>query len=84
MHINYGPDQIQQSIHSYGQAKEYATELGMRPLLDYCHMGLGRLYLKRGQCEKSRSQLTAALELYRSMDMRFWLPQAEAALTEIK
>jgi hypothetical protein len=27
--------------------------------------------------------LSAAIELYRSMQMTFWLPQAEAALTQV-
>jgi len=81
---DYGPDHMQQSIHSYGQAKEQAAELGMRPLLAHCHMGLGQLYLKGGRSEEARSELTAALDLYSSMGMSFWLPQAEAALAEIK
>jgi hypothetical protein len=31
----------------------------------------------RGQ---ARAELSTAIELYRAMDMPFWLPQAEAAL----
>ena len=28
--------------------------------------------------------LSAAIELYRAMDMTFWLPQAEAALAQVE
>jgi hypothetical protein len=52
----------------------------MRPLQAHCHLGLGTLYAKVGQQEPARAELSTALVLYRSMDMTFWLPQAEAAL----
>ena len=28
--------------------------------------------------------LTTAIEMYRAMDMTFWLPQAEAALAQVE
>jgi tetratricopeptide (TPR) repeat protein len=79
-----GPEQIDQTLQSYRQAKEQATELGMRPLLAHCHMGLGEAYVKTGLSEKARPELLAAIELYRCMDMAFWLPKAESALASIK
>ena len=48
----------------------------------HCHHGLGTLYLKLGRPEQARIELTTAIELYRAMDMTFWLPQAEAALAQ--
>jgi hypothetical protein len=56
----------------------------MRPLQAYCHHGLGRLYGQTGRGEEARAALTAALDLYRAMDMTFWLPQAEAALAQVE
>jgi class 3 adenylate cyclase/tetratricopeptide (TPR) repeat protein/ribosomal protein L40E len=79
-----GPEQIDQTLQSYRQAKDQATELGMRPLLAHCHMGLGEAYVKTGLSEKARPELLAAIELYRCMDMAFWLPKAESALASIK
>jgi tetratricopeptide (TPR) repeat protein len=64
----------------YQQALALANELGMRPLVAHCHLGLGRLYGQIGRSEPARAALTAAIELYRTMDMAFWLPQAEAVL----
>jgi tetratricopeptide (TPR) repeat protein len=67
----------------YRQAIALADELGMRPLLAHCHLGLGTLDAKIGQREPARAELSAAIDLYRAMDMTFWLPQAEAALTQV-
>ena len=49
--------------------------LGMRPLQAHCHRGLG--CMPRRQREQAR-HLSTALDLYRTMDMTFWLPQTEA------
>jgi Tfp pilus assembly protein PilF len=56
----------------------------MRPLLAHCHLGLGMLYLQIGQREQARTELSAAIALYRTMEMTFWLPQAEAALAQVE
>ena len=54
----------------------------MRPLVAHCHRGLGMLYAAIGQREQARTALSTALDLYRTMDMTFWLPQTEAALAQ--
>jgi tetratricopeptide (TPR) repeat protein len=55
-----------------------AEALGMRPLVAHCHLGLGKLYRRIGNHEQAHEHLTAATTMYRQMDMRFWLEQAEA------
>jgi tetratricopeptide (TPR) repeat protein len=75
------PDVAQAEAH-YQQALALAEELGMRPLQAHCHLGLGTLYAKLGQREQARAELSAAIGLYRAMDMAFWLPQVEAALAQ--
>ena len=55
----------------------------MRPLQAHCHHGLGTLYARMGRSEQARPALSAALDLYRAMEMTFWLPQAEAALAAV-
>jgi hypothetical protein len=37
-----------------------------------------------GRREEACSELFSAIDLYRAMDMTFWLPQAEAALAAIR
>jgi hypothetical protein len=61
-----------------------ADELGMRPLVAHCCVGLGTLYAKIGRGEPARTELSAAVKLYRAMDMTFWLPQAEATLAQVE
>jgi len=68
----------------YQQALTLAEELGMRPLQAHCHRGLGTLYAATGQREQARTALSAAMALYRDIDMTFWLPQAEATLAQVK
>jgi tetratricopeptide (TPR) repeat protein len=68
----------------YRQALALADELGMRPLMAHCHLGLGLLYAKIGRQEPARTELSAAIALYQSMEMTFWLPQAEAALAQME
>jgi class 3 adenylate cyclase/tetratricopeptide (TPR) repeat protein len=64
----------------YQQALTLADDLGMRPLVAHCHLGLGLLSLQMNTEEQAHKDLSAAIALYRAMDMTFWLPQAEAAL----
>jgi hypothetical protein len=56
----------------------------MRPLVAHCHRGLGTLYVKTGQREQARAALSTAVELYRAMEMSFWLPEAKATLAEVR
>jgi transposase-like protein len=67
----------------YRRALQHSSNLLMRPLAAHWHEGLGHLYLKSGKNEEARSELVAAIELYRIMDMAFWLPKAESALAEV-
>ena len=51
----------------------------MRPLVAHCRLGLGKLYRRTGRHEQAQEHFTTATTMYREMDMRFWLEQAEAA-----
>jgi hypothetical protein len=61
-----------------------AEALGMCPLQAHCHLGFGQLYAKSGRMLQARAELTTAIDLYRAMEMIYWLPQAEAALTGVE
>ena len=60
-----------------------AAELGMRPLVAHCHLGLGKLYRRTGKRQQAQEYLSTARTMYREMDMGFWLAQAEAELQEL-
>ena len=64
----------------YRAAMALATELGMRPLVAHCHLGLGTLYRRTGDAAKAEEHLATATTMYREMGMTFWLEKANAAL----
>ena len=64
----------------YGAAVTLARELGMRPLVAHCHLGLGKLYRRTGDGARALEHLTTAITMYREMGMSFWLEKAEAEL----
>lgn len=74
------PPEGEPAVAHYQQALTLANAPGMRPLQAHCHYGLGPLQATRGQGEQARTALATAIEMYRAMDMTFWLRQAEAAL----
>jgi tetratricopeptide (TPR) repeat protein len=76
------PESTQAEAH-YRQALSLADELGMCPLQAHCHLGLGTLYTKIGQAGPACAELSTAIALYHSVEMTFWLPEAETALAQV-
>jgi tetratricopeptide (TPR) repeat protein len=72
--------QVELAEAHFSQALALADDLGLRPLQAHCHHSLGTLYRQTGRDALARAALSTAIEMYRAMDMTFWLPQAEAAL----
>jgi tetratricopeptide (TPR) repeat protein len=65
-------------IGRYEEALGIAAARSMRPLVVHCHLGLGKLYRRTGKRQQAQEHLTIATTMYREMDMRFWLEQAQA------
>ena len=59
-----------------------AGQLGMRPLVAHCHLGLGKLYRRTGSSQQAHEHLAIATTMYREMDMKYWLEQVEAEMRE--
>ncbi len=72
------PPDVATAEGRYREAMTLADELGMRPLMAHCHLGLGKLYRGAGRRESAQEHLGAATTMCREMDMRFWLERAEA------
>jgi tetratricopeptide (TPR) repeat protein len=83
IHAQSAPQEVDLAEASYCQALALAEKLEMRPLQAHCHLSLGTLHAQTGQREQASTALSAAIALYSTMDMTFWLPQAEAALAQI-
>ena len=77
-----GSGSTKQAEETYRLALALATDCGMNPLVAHCHLGLGRLFAETGRREEGRDHVLTATGHYRSMGMRFWLAQAESALSE--
>jgi tetratricopeptide (TPR) repeat protein len=78
--------QAQGTAHAethYRQALALAEALGMRPLQAHCHGSMGTLFTQLGQREQARTELAAAITLYRAMAMTFWLQRTEATLAQV-
>src|SRR5262249_30541993 len=82
--MHHQPPESEPAAVHYRQAQALADELGMRPLQAHCHRSLGMLYSTTGQHEQARTALSMAVDLYRAMEMTFWLPETEAALAQMK
>ncbi len=67
----------------FGEAVALATELSMRPLLAHCHLGLGKLYRRKGKRQEAQEHLGTAITMYREMGMTYWLEKAEAELRQL-
>ena len=72
------PPDVDEAEACYRDALAIVDELGMRPLVAHCHLGLGKLYRRIGTNEQAQEHLATATTMYREMAMRFWLEQAEA------
>jgi tetratricopeptide (TPR) repeat protein len=81
--IREEPSDPSEALNQYAESMALATELAMRPLQAHIHLSLGRLHRRENQIEKAGTELSLALTSYRSMEMQFWLSNAEAALTEL-
>jgi class 3 adenylate cyclase/tetratricopeptide (TPR) repeat protein len=80
----YKPGESEPAEAFYQQALTLAEELGMRPLIAHCHLGLGMLYRQIGRFAEAGAALSTALDLYRTMEMSLWLHQAEAAVGSLR
>jgi tetratricopeptide (TPR) repeat protein len=67
----------------YDAAIAQASELGMRPLIAHCHLGLAKLYPRTRKREQAQENLTTATTMYREMGMTYWLDQAEVQVNNV-
>src|SRR5262249_22516105 len=80
VHARKNPVEAGQAEELYREALAIAEQLGTRPLAARCPLGLGMLHRATGQQESAQHHLATAATMFRQMDMRFWLEQAEAEM----
>jgi hypothetical protein len=59
----------------FRQALALAQKHGMRPLVAYCQLGIGKLYHRIGKAKEAGEARTTAHSMFHDMDMAFWLEQ---------
>jgi tetratricopeptide (TPR) repeat protein len=74
------PPLVEEAEAGYRQALGMAQEMGMRPFVAHCHLGLGKLYRRTDKREQAREHLATATAMYHEMGMTYWLEKAEAEL----
>lgn len=52
--------------------------------LAHCQHSFGMLHQRLERVEQARAELSSAMNLYREMEMTFWLPQTESALAQLE
>jgi tetratricopeptide (TPR) repeat protein len=77
------PLDIGKAENHYRQALALAEELGMRPLIAHCHVGLGKLYRQFRYLQQAKEHLNRGIAMMREMEMGLWLEKAEAELKEL-
>ena len=77
------PDVATAEAH-YAGAFALASELGMRPLVATCHLGLGRLHRRMGKQEPAAEHLGTATTMFREMGMTVWREQVRRELHELR
>jgi len=78
------PPPVGEAEDHYRQALAVAEELGMRPLIAHCDVGLGKLYRRSGDLRLAKEHLKNGVMLMREMGMGLWLEKAEAELKELQ
>jgi class 3 adenylate cyclase/tetratricopeptide (TPR) repeat protein len=76
------PDVAAAEAH-YAISTALASELGMRPLLAHCRFSVGKLHGQAGDW-RAKEDLTTAINLFREMDMPFWLEKSEAEMQALE
>jgi class 3 adenylate cyclase/tetratricopeptide (TPR) repeat protein len=71
------PLHAEEAEQHYRRALAVASATGARPEAARGYLGLGLLHRRLGHRQQARDHLDRAATMYREMDMRFWLDQAE-------
>jgi tetratricopeptide (TPR) repeat protein len=57
--------EVRHAVECSEQGLALATELGMRPVVAHCHLGLGKLFRRTGDHVRAQEHLTTATAMYR-------------------
>jgi class 3 adenylate cyclase/DNA-binding SARP family transcriptional activator len=73
---------LKEAESHFHNALARAEQIGMRPLVAHCHLGLSKVYLRTDKRNQARDHLAVATTMYRDMGMTYWLRLNEAEMCE--
>ena len=73
------PPDVANAEGRYRRRSRWPSDLGMRPLVAHCHLGLAKLS-PNGPTGAGAGAPGDCATMYREMGMGFWLEQAEAEI----
>jgi len=76
--------EIRHSVRAPDVLRVDGDELGMRPLVAHCHLGLGKLYRRADKRDQAHEHLATGTTMYREMGMTYWLDKAEAEMANLE
>jgi len=71
--IHADAGRLEEATQWYRRALQQASNLSMRPLVAHCHKGLANSYLRLGNEKEAQVENKAALAIYRTLGMTYWL-----------
>lgn len=74
----HGGTRAGEAMSTLGSAVTLARELEMRPLEARCQIALGRVQRGQGAYDAAQASLRTAADLFRGLDMPFWVARAGA------
>jgi class 3 adenylate cyclase/tetratricopeptide (TPR) repeat protein len=77
------PPDLAAAETAYRDGMQTANDLGMRPRLACCHLGLGKLYRRAGKTNQALEHLTAAAQLFDAMAMPLWREETASLLAAL-
>jgi hypothetical protein len=81
--MHEGRRDVEKAEAHYRQAWTLCRDLDMNPLAAHCQMGIGGVYAARGSMAEAKSEITAAIERFRAMEMNLWQERAQAVLENL-
>jgi tetratricopeptide (TPR) repeat protein len=81
--LRRGGSEMEVATERYRQAMTIGKDLGLRPLLARCHVGIGKAHLRMDDPENARKHLITALDMFRAMQIRYWPDNVAAEMAEL-
>ena len=75
--LSSDPPDVERSLVSGADALTRSLALGTRPMSGHCHLALGQAHWAAGHSREGEEHIRTAVEMYRQMEMPYWLDVAE-------